>query len=53
MEKNKELLAECRRHWDGMASFRNRRRQCMDYAYGRQWGQELVLHNGRVVTEGQ
>lgn len=52
MEKitDKELLRDVRRLWDAIQPFRDRRRLCLDYAYGRQWNRRLVLASGRVTT---
>lgn len=36
-----------------MAPFRNRRRLCLDYAYGRQWNRPVTLPDGRIMTEEQ
>lgn len=51
MKQDKELLKLCRHLWEGMASFRDRRRTALDFTFGRQWQREITLPDGRITTE--
>lgn len=53
MEKDKNLIKECREAWEALGWFRQGRRRCKDFAYGRQWGDTVVLPSGRIITEGR
>lgn len=46
-----ELLKACRRNYERLADLRSRRKLCKDFAYGRQWGERVRLHDGRVLSE--
>lgn len=50
MTRDPELIKLCRHLWDGMVTFRRRRRTCLDYAFGRHWNIEYTLPDGRVTT---
>lgn len=51
MKKDLRLLKECRKTWEALEPFRRRRRRCVDFSYGRQWGDAWRLPDGRIVDE--
>lgn len=53
MEKDLILLRRSRRAWEQLGSFRSQRKRCKDFAYGRQWDEQVLLSDGRVMSERQ
>ena len=51
-EYDKVLLAEARRSWESLAPLRRERRRLKDFAFGRQWSDEVRDTDGRRCTEG-
>ena len=52
-ERNLRLLEECREMWDALKDFREMRKRCRDYAYGRQW-EDLIPdpdNCGKMISE--
>lgn len=51
-EYDKSMLAEARRSWESLGSLRRERRRLKDFAFGRQWADEVRDADGRRCTEG-
>jgi len=51
MLKDKELLKRCSDAWLRLGGFRGRRERCKRFAYGDQWGDRVLLPDGRVAVE--
>lgn len=49
--ESKEILMEAARHWMAMSDFRQQRRRCKDYTYGRQWNDTVVVDGNRMREE--
>ena len=48
-----DILDEARMAWEAIADFRTRRARSRDYTFGKQWGDPILLPDGRAVSEEQ
>lgn len=53
LEKDKGLLSKASDAWQSEELFRRRRRRFKDFAYGRQWSDNIRDAQGRIVSEEQ
>lgn len=46
-----DILDEARMAWEAIAPFRTQRSRSRDYTFGKQWGDPVVLPDGRTIPE--